>query len=270
MSGRRPWVLVTGAAVRLGREIALAFADAGWSVLCHYRSSAREAERTQAAVRERGAECLTVQADLALDDGADTLFAQCLALAGTAPRCIVNNASVFEADDAASASAATLRGHFMTNTAAPLLLGNALARWLGARAQPDGGGDHSVIHVLDQKVHNLNPDYFSYTVSKLTLERSVALQAQALAPHVRVCGLSPGLIYLSGPQTQDNFERASRVNLLRRRIAPADVARCAVFLAGNASLNGCTLQADNGQHLVPLARDVMWAIDEPHSGGGGA
>ena len=111
-------------------------------------------------------------------------------------------------------------------------------------------------------MHNLNPDYFSYTVSKLALERSVQLQAQALAPLVRVCGLSPGLMYLSGPQTQDNFDQASRVNLLREPITPLDVARCAVFIASNASLNGCTLQADNGQHLVPLARDVMFAIGE--------
>jgi NAD(P)-dependent dehydrogenase (short-subunit alcohol dehydrogenase family) len=119
-----------------------------------------------------------------------------------------------------------------------------------------------VIHVLDQKVHNINPDYFSYTVSKLALAHSIALQAQALAPIVRVCGLSPGLIYLSGPQTQDNFDRASQINLLQQRIHPADVARCAVFIAQNTSLNGCTLQADNGQHLVPLSRDVMWAIEE--------
>ena len=94
----------------------------------------------------------------------------------------------------------------------------------------------------------------------------MVLQAQALAPQVRVCGLSPGLIYLSGPQTQDNFDRASRVNLLRQPIEPAEVARCAVFIADNTSLNGCTLRADNGQHLIPLQRDVMWAIEEnPHS-----
>ena len=88
------------------------------------------------------------------------------------------------------------------------------------------------------------------------------LQAQALAPLVRVCGLSPGLMYPSGPQTQENFARASRVNLLGQAIDPRDVAQCALFMAGNTCLNGCTLQADNGQHLVPLARDVMFAIDD--------
>ena len=255
------WVLVTGAAHRLGREICLAFAAAGWNVLCHYRASQAGARDTQAAVQALGRACLLVQADLAQPQAGTQLLDQCVALTGQAPRCIVNNASIFEADDARTASAQGLVRHFLTNTATPLLLGNALHAWLCAQGRP-ATGMYSVVHVLDQKVHNLNPDYFSYTVSKLALERSVQLQAQALAPHVRVCGLSPGLIYLSGPQTQDNFDRAAQVNLLRRRIEPADVARCAVFIAGNASLNGCTLQADNGQHLVPLERDVMFVIKD--------
>ena len=256
------WVLVTGAAHRLGREIALAFARAGWSVLCHYRHSQAKALQTQQLVRAAGGICELVSIDLARPDAAAQLLALCTEVVGQAPRCIVNNASIFEADDAASASAPVLAQHLQTNTVTPLLLANALAGWVQANDAGAPHGHYSVVHVLDQKVHNLNPDYFSYTVSKLALAASVALQAQALAPLVRVCGLSPGLMFLSGPQTQDNFDRASRVNLLREPVKPADVAACALFIAGNTSLNGCTLQTDNGQHLVPLARDVMFAIDE--------
>lgn len=255
------WVLITGGSHRLGREIGLAFAAAGWNILCHYRTSKAGAHDTQAAIQGLGRTCLPIHMDLARPDAATLLLEQCIALTGAPPRCIVNNASIFEADDSHTTTAQGLLKHFQINTATPLLLGNKLHGWLQAQGL-SSSGKHSVIHVLDQKVHNLNPDYFSYTVSKLALERSVALQAQALAPFVRVCGLSPGLIYLSGPQTQDNFDRASQVNLLQQRIQPTDVARCAVFMASNSSLNGCTLQADNGQHLVPLDRDVMWAIEE--------
>ena len=106
---------------------------------------------------------------------------------------------------------------------------------------------------------NLNPDYFSYTSTKLALERSVALQAQALAPSARVCGVAPGLIYPSGPQSQENFERASCVNLLRRATPPADVAASCLFLAQTRSITGVAVCVDNGQHLIPLARDVMFA-----------
>ena len=254
-------VLVTGAARRLGREISLQFARAGWDVLAHYRHAEAEAQALQADVERLGRRCHLLRADLAQPEAACGLLRQASTLHGAPPHCIVNNASIFEADDARSASAAGLMQHFATNCATPLLLANALAGLLAAGGQPSGGR-HSVVHVLDQKVHNLNPDYFSYTVSKLALAQGVALQAQALAPWLRVCGLSPGLMYLSGPQTQDNFERASRVNLLREPLDPAQVARCAVFIAETPALNGTTLQADNGQHLVPLARDVMFAVDE--------
>ena len=255
------WVLITGGAHRLGREIALAFAKAGWSVLCHYRTSKDSAQKTRQEVQDAGADCLLVDMDLAQDNAAELLMDQCVQLTGQHPQCIVNNASIFEADDAPSATAEGLQRHFQVNTVTPLLLANALYN----RVRQGSGvahGTHCVIHVLDQKVHNLNPDYFSYTVSKLALERSVALQAQALAPTVRVCGLSPGLMYLSGPQTQTNFDKASLVNLVQKRIDPADVAQGALFMAQNPSINGCTLRADNGQHLIPLSRDVMWAIEE--------
>ena len=104
--------------------------------------------------------------------------------------------------------------------------------------------------------------YFSYTVSKLALERAVALQAQSLAPALRVCGVAPGLMYLSGPQTRDNFNRAASANLLRRPTDPQDVAKTCLFLASTASITGTVVSVDNGQHLVPLPRDIMFVVDD--------
>ncbi|HQX68625.1 MAG TPA: SDR family NAD(P)-dependent oxidoreductase, partial [Ottowia sp.] len=161
-------VLVTGAARRLGREISLHFARAGWDVLAHYRHSEDEARALQAEVERLGRRCHLLAADLAQPDAAARLLRQTIDLHGAPPHCIVNNASIFEADNALLASASGLFEHFSTNTATPLLLAGGLAAALAEAGQPSGGA-HSVVHVLDQKVHNLNPDYFSYTVSKLAL-----------------------------------------------------------------------------------------------------
>jgi len=250
-------VLVTGGAHRLGALICQQFAQDGWRVWCHAQRSVTAAEALCAQIVAQGGQAQVVQADLALDADRERMMAQIVAQGGTL-HCLVNNASSFEPDGARDLATATLRDQLEVNLIAPLALSSLMAQSLPPSAP---AGAHSIIHVLDQKVLNLNPDYFSYTVSKLALERSVALQAQALAPTVRVCGVAPGLIYPSGPQSDDNFARASRVNLLRRAIDPQDVANTCRFLAENRGVNGVTLAVDNGQHLVPLERDVMFAVN---------
>ena len=250
-------VLVTGGAHRLGAEIVRQFAAAGWRVWCHYHHSMDAAKALQAELQATGAQVDLVQADLGLSADVQRMMAHIAQSHGPLD-CLVNNASLFEPDTGAAMDLNGTRQQLEVNLIAPLSLASLMARQTAPEAAP---GQRSVIHILDQKVFNLNPDYFSYTVSKLALERAVALQAQALAP-LRVCGVAPGLMYLSGPQTQENFDRASRVNLLREPIDPAQVAATCLFLAQNPCITGTTVCVDNGQHLVPLARDVMF-LGEP-------
>jgi NAD(P)-dependent dehydrogenase (short-subunit alcohol dehydrogenase family) len=281
----RSWALITGGSVRLGREIGLAFARAGWNVACHYNRSGAEAHALCAELRALGVDALAVQGELEDEASCQSIFNTTVATTGTALQCVVNNASLFVPDEGADFDEAQALAQIKVNLMAPMRFGKWMAALhvvnseettsagnanpatpSSASASASASAHHhakpSVIHVLDQKVFNLNPDYFSYTLSKLALERAVSLQAQSLAPTLRVNAVAPGLMYLSGPQTQDNFNRAAQANLLRHPINPADVASSVVFLAGNASITGTTVRVDNGQHLLPLARDVMFVVEE--------
>lgn len=251
-------VLITGGALRLGAALCRAFAQAGWQVWCHHQRSSDAAQALQAELQAQGADVRLVQADLGQSADVQRMMTHIAQTTGPLD-CLVNNASMFEPDTGDAMDLNGTRQQLEVNLIAPLSLASLMARQSAPNAAP---GQRSVIHVLDQKVFNLNPDYFSYTVSKLALERSVALQAQALAPALRVCGVAPGLMFLSGPQTQDNFDRASRVNLMRQPIDPAQVAATCLFLAQNPCITGTTVCVDNGQHLVPLERDVMFLVDQ--------
>ena len=256
------WVLVTGGALRLGREMSLAFARAGWHVLCHYRHSQAPALALCDELRALGVQAQAIGGELDTQAHCQAVFDAARALSGSQLRCIVHNASLFEPDTGRDFDEAQALAQLQVNLLAPMHLG----KWLAALHTDDTPSPDapraSVVHVLDQKVFNLNPDYFSYTLSKLALERAVGLQAQALAPQVRVNAVAPGLMFLSGPQSEENFALASRANLLREPIDARDVAQSAVFLAQNNALTGTTIRADNGQHLVPTARDIMFVADE--------
>lgn len=252
-----PTVLITGGAHRLGAELCEVFAQAGWHVLCHYQRSLEAAQTLQQRLQAAGHRIDLLQADLGNAAQRRTLMEQAATFGPL--QALINNASLFEPDCAMEFDVAQAGRQLGVNLMAPMDLTRLMAQ---QHASDAGPGSCVAIHILDQKVYNLNPDYFSYTVSKLALERAVELQAQALAPRVRVCGVAPGLMLVSGPQTDANFAAASHANLLRRPVDPRDVARTCLFLASNASITGSTVCVDNGQHLVPLPRDIMFVVDE--------
>lgn len=251
-------VLVTGGAHRLGALICQQFTRAGWEVWCHYQHSAQAAQALCDELKQQGGQAHAIHADMANEAQRQHMM-QTISSQGGALHCLVNNAARFEPDSADQLNLEVTRQLLEVNLLAPLALSSLMSQSITAD-QP--AADRCIIHVLDQKVFNLNPDYFSYTVSKLALERTVELQAQALAPKIRVCGVAPGLMYPSGPQTQVNFDQASRINLMRQATDPKQVAATCLFLAENPCITGVTLTVDNGQHLLPLPRDVMFVVDD--------
>jgi NAD(P)-dependent dehydrogenase (short-subunit alcohol dehydrogenase family) len=263
MNETRKIVLITGAAKRIGHIIALEMAKAGWDIAIHYGKSHEDAKKTVDLIKELGQNAICIQADLAIESEVQKIIPSCIEQIGV-PDCIVNNASLFEQDSGLDFTTELAIEQLKVNLIAPLKLGQYLAQFHLQRSEMVKSSISwpSIVHVLDQKVFNLNPDYFSYTLSKLALERAVALQAQALAPGIRVNAVSPGLMYLSGDQTPENCAKSSKINLLQKAIDPKDVAKSCFFLASTNCLTGATIKVDCGQHLVPLARDVMFMIED--------
>ncbi|NDY93885.1 SDR family oxidoreductase [Ideonella livida] len=258
----RPVALVTGAARRIGRAITLHLAAQGWDVALHCHASHTEAEATAAEARAAGgptARTTVLAADLADDTACRALLPAAVAALGRVDA-VVNNASLFEYDDASSASSASLARHWQANTAAPVALAQALATHLAARratGEPQAQG--CVVNLLDQKLWNPNPDYFSYTLSKAALKEATTLLAQALAPAVRVCGVAPGVTLVSGPlMSEGQFAAAHRLTPLGRSSTPEDIARAVAFVLTSPAITGTTLLVDGGQHLAAQGRDVLF------------
>lgn len=248
---QRKTALVTGAAKRLGRAIALGLARDGWDIVVHYRDSETEAQATVSEITALGRAVISLKCDLSDEAETRHLLQRASDQLGSIG-CVVNSASLFEYDDAHSFAPASLDAHMRCNLAAPLLLAQALHA-----ATPDSE-QAVVINLLDQKLYNLNPDFLSYTLSKAALHTATTLLATALAPKVRVVGLAPGLTLVSGDQTAEGFEKAHRQTVLGRSSTPEDIAQAVCYLAGARGVTGSTLLVDGGQHLTPMNRDVMF------------
>ncbi len=250
-------VLVTGAARRLGREIALTLARHGWDVAVHCRISRVEAVATVAEIRAMGRRAEVLEADLSDEQAARALVPRVLSAFGRLDA-VVNSASTFEYDRADSFTYAMLEKHLRANTAPAIVLAQALAAHVRERAgkgAEDGAGEGAVVNLLDQKLWNPNPDFLSYTLSKAALESATQLLALALAPEVRVVGVAPGLTLTSEWLKGEKFEQLHRLSPLGRSSTPEDVAATVAFALANHSMTGTTLLVDGGQHLQRFERD---------------
>ena len=236
-------VLVTGAGRRLGRAIALDFANRGWRVGVHYGSSAAEAKALAAEIERMGGKAATLEADLASVAALDPLMQACAEALGT-PTCLINNAARFERDTLGTLTGESWQAHLDVNLRAPVFLARAFARSL-----PEGVTGN-VVNLIDQKVLRLNPDYFSYTIAKAALWTATRTMAQALAPRVRGNAVAPGPVLRSRGQSEAEFQREVGGTLLQRQVEPDDVIAAIRFLLDTPSITGQLIALDGGQHLV--------------------
>jgi NAD(P)-dependent dehydrogenase (short-subunit alcohol dehydrogenase family) len=235
--------LITGAARRIGRAIALDLAQRGWRVAVHYRRSVHEAQALVSEIKAAGGAAAALPADLAKPEDIERLVPLCCEVLG-APTCLVNNASEFLVDTVATVTAENWDTHLDINLKAPVFLARALYLHL-----PEGEIGN-VINIIDQRVWRLTPDFFSYTISKAGLWTATRTLAQALAPRVRVNAIGPGPVLKSIHQTENDFAAEVRSTLLKRGPSPTEIAAAVSFILDAPAMTGQMIALDGGQHLT--------------------
>ena len=236
-------ILITGSARRLGAAMARAIVAAGLKVVLHARIPTDEIYKLASEL-----DMPMVFGDLAAPGIPERMISQAVEQAGPLAG-LINNASHFEFDSPVSVTPESLNAHMLPNLAAPVLL----TKYFAAALTLERG---VVINILDQKLSNLNPDFFSYTLSKAALAAATEMFAMALAPKIRVCGIAPGLTMISSLQTPERFEVAWRANPLQRGATPEDIALAALMILHTPSMTGTTITVDGGEHLTRRSRDV--------------
>jgi pteridine reductase len=252
----RPLALVTGGGRRLGAAIATALAHAGYDLALHSGHAGDPEPELLAAIVEAGVEWAAMPADLADAEALAGLLPAVTARFGRMPAVLVNSAARFDYDSPGTVTQAGLLDHYAVNTAAPVLLTQALAA--------AGGEGRVVINILDQRIAAPHADQLSYTLSKLALSEATAILARYYAPRLRICAVAPGLT-LSGPDLEgEKLAAAARHMPLDRLPAPQEIAEAVLFLIGARSVTGQTIFVDAGAHLCRYKRDFPFLdADKP-------
>lgn len=252
--------LVTGAARRLGRELALELARNGYDVAVHYSTSRSEAEDTADAIRALGQRAVTLQADLLDEAQTEQLADRAREALGRPLDVLVNNASIFEHDTIHDATRTSWDRHFESNLRAPFVLIQAFAAQVSLpdideNQEPVARG--LVVNMIDQRVRKLTPEFMTYTIAKAALWTLTQTTAQALAPSIRVNAIGPGPTLQGGRQDADKFRQQRSATLLNRGANSEDICDALRYLLTSRAVTGQLLCIDGGQHLAWETPDVV-------------
>lgn len=251
--------LVTGAARRLGRAMALYLAARGHDIALHYATSADEAEEAAAGIRALGRKAVTIQADLLVETQVAKVIPQAGAALGPLT-VLVNNASIFEYDRIDTATRESWDRHMESNLRAPYVLTQGFARQC-PEAEPDETGELRakglIVNMIDQRVWKPTPEFSTYTIAKMGLWALTRTAAQGLAPHVRVNAIGPGPTLRGGRQSEGHFARQRAATLLNRGANAGDVTAALGFFLDSPAVTGQMIAVDGGQHLGWQTPDVL-------------
>jgi len=236
-------ILISGAGARVGRYLAKGLAAEGWAVAIHYNRSRKGAEALVNEITEQGGHAAIVQGNLFVPQDLDNLVIRASEALGQPLTALINNASTFEDDRAEDFTRASYDFHMDINLRAPVMLAQQLA------AQLPKGEMGSIINMIDQRVLNPDPSFFTYALSKSALYSATKTLAQSLAPDIRVNAIGPGPTLKNHTQTDNDFAEEAASTLLGEGSPPESLLEAARYLLNAQSVTGQMIAVDGGQHL---------------------
>jgi NAD(P)-dependent dehydrogenase (short-subunit alcohol dehydrogenase family) len=242
-------VLITGAAKRLGRAIALDLARHGWNIALHYNSSEKEARATCEDARTAGVKVTLLEADLMQEDQTAALIPRAVKELGPLTA-LVNSASLFENDEWVSVTRESWDKHMEVNLRAPFVLSQTFAKQLPL------GMSGAIVNIVDQRVLKPTPQFLSYSLSKAGLHWLNTTLAQALGPRIRVNAVGPGPTMRNARQSETDFQRQREATILKTGAAPQDICDAIRYLLVAKAVTGEMIAVDGGQHLAWKTPDV--------------
>ena len=245
--------LITGGAKRIGKAIALFLAESGYDIVIHYSQSKKEAEELVIKLKSLGVEAFCIKANLLKDFEISTLVDKSKEIIGKPLDLLINNASIFENDTLTSLTLESWDRHLFTNLKAPVFLSKEFSKQAPDNSKDENNeilASSNIINIIDQKVLNLNPKFFSYTLAKSSLLNFTKLSAQELGPKIRVNAIGPGPILKASHQSEEQFQNQRKSTLLKRGSDVKEICRTILYILSSPGLTGQLITLDGGEHLT--------------------
>tara|TARA_B100000700_G_scaffold310112_1_gene390280 strand:- start:390 stop:1139 length:750 start_codon:yes stop_codon:yes gene_type:complete len=235
-------LLITGAATRVGKAIALHFAEKGWNIAIHYFRSRSKAQELKKIIEKNFVKVILIKADLKNPKQVEKIMRIAKKKLGNID-CLINNAALFEKDDISNFSNEKWNDHMNINLLAPAILTKQFAK------QAPKKKVSNIINIIDQRIFNLTPYFMSYTISKSGLQTLTKTMAMRLAPNIKVNGIAPGPTIKSKRQSDKHFKDQVLSTLLKQAVQLEDICETVDFLINNSSVTGQIIAVDSGQNL---------------------
>jgi len=235
-------LLITGAATRVGKAIALHFAEKGWNIALHYFRSSSKAKELKKIIEQNWVKVALIKADLKNSKQVEKIVPLAKKKLG-AIDCLINNAALFEKDDISNFTTKSWNDHFNINLLAPAILTKQFAKQASKKTVSN------IINIIDQRIFNLTPFFMSYTISKSGLQTLTKTMAMRLGPNIKVNAIAPGPTIKSKRQTDRHFRNQVKSTLLKKSVRLEDICDTVEFLINNNSITGQIVAVDSGQNL---------------------